>query len=79
MTKELRGQLAKAAKQRAERAKVGVRKVRQKGMSEVKKNEKNISQNYVRMAQQYIDGKASEHVDEIEKLLNAKQKELMQS
>jgi ribosome recycling factor len=79
MTKELREQLAKAAKQRAERAKVGVRKVRQKGMGEVKKNEKNISQNDVRMAQQYIDTIASEHVDEIEKLLNSKQKELMQS
>ncbi|XP_062501748.1 ribosome-recycling factor, mitochondrial-like [Corticium candelabrum] len=79
MTKELREQLSKAAKQRAEKARVGIRKVRQKGMNEVKQNGKTVSQNDVRMAQQHIDSKTALYVDKIDRLLDAKRKELLQS
>ena len=55
MTGELRESLAKLAKSHAERAKVGVRKARQRGMADLKKN-KSVSEDTVRRLEKYVGG-----------------------
>lgn len=53
MTGELRESLAKLAKAHAERAKVGVRKARQKGVTDLKKT-KSVSEDTVHRLEKYV-------------------------
>lgn len=54
MTGELRESLAKLAKNHAEKAKVGVRKARQKGMADLKKTSSSVSEDTVRRLEKYV-------------------------
>lgn len=54
MTGELRESLAKLAKSHAEKAKIGVRKARQKGMSDLKKASNSVSEDTVRRLEKYV-------------------------
>ena len=51
---EVRETLLKAAKVTCEDAKIGIRKARQKGMSDVRKHKKGISQDDARMVESYV-------------------------
>ncbi len=53
MTGELREKLAKLAKSHAEKAKVGVRKTRQKGMAELKGLE-SVSEDTIHRLEKYV-------------------------
>lgn len=55
MTGELRESLAKLAKTHAERAKVSVRKARQKGMADLRKT-KSVSEDTVHRLERYVGG-----------------------
>ena len=54
LTIEVRESLLKSAKVICEEAKVGIRKARQKGMSDVRKQKKAISQDDARMVEGYV-------------------------
>ena len=53
MTGELRESLAKLAKTHAEKAKVGVRKARQRGMADLKKTQ-SVSEDTVHRLEKYV-------------------------
>lgn len=54
MTGELRESLAKLAKTHAERAKVGVRKARQRGMADLKKTKTSVSEDTIHRLEKYV-------------------------
>ena len=54
MTGELRDNLAKLAKTHAEKAKVGVRKARQKGMADLKKASSLVSEDTIKRLEKYV-------------------------
>lgn len=56
MTGELRESLVKLAKSHAEKAKIGVRKARQKGMADLKKTSSSVSEDTVRRLEKYVSG-----------------------
>ena len=51
---EVRQDLVKSAKSLSEEAKVGIRKVRQKGMNDIRKQRKEISQDDARMLENHV-------------------------
>ena len=54
MTKELRASLVKQAKAHAEKTKVGLRKVRQKGITEARKSKKQISEDTIFRIEKHV-------------------------
>ena len=54
MTGELRESLAKLAKAHAEKAKVGVRKAKQKGVTDLKKTKSSVSEDTVHRLEKYV-------------------------
>ena len=57
LTMEVRESLVKSAKAVCEEAKIGIRRVRQKGMNDVRKQKKTMSQDDVRMVENYVSSK----------------------
>ena len=54
MTKELRERLVKLAKVNAEKAKVGIRKARQKGVSDVRKRKGTVSEDSIYRIEKHV-------------------------
>jgi hypothetical protein len=54
LTMEVRETLVKSAKAVCEEAKIGIRRVRQRGMNDVRKQKKAISQDDARMVENYV-------------------------
>ena len=54
ITKELRESLVKLAKANAEKAKVGIRKARQKGISDVRKRKGTVSEDSVHRIEKHV-------------------------
>ena len=54
LTLEVRENLVKSAKAVCEEAKIGIRRVRQKGMNDVRKQKKEMSQDDARMVENYV-------------------------
>ena len=54
MTKELRESLVKQAKVHAEKAKVGIRKVRQKGISEARRSKDSVSKDTIHRVENHV-------------------------
>ena len=54
MTKELRERVVKLAKVNAEKAKVGIRKARQKGISDVRKRKGTVSEDSIHRIEKHV-------------------------
>jgi ribosome recycling factor len=80
LTEERRRDITKVLRQDAEGARVAVRNVRRDVMSDIKEmlKEKLISQDEERKAETDIQKLTDKHVADIEQLLTAKEKEVMQ-
>jgi len=80
LTEERRREITKVLRHDAEGARVAVRNVRRDVMSDVKEmlKEKMISQDDERRAETEIQKLTDKHVADIEQLLTAKEKEVMQ-
>jgi ribosome recycling factor len=80
LTEERRRDVTKVARQDAEAAKVAVRNVRRDALSDVKDllKEKMIGQDDEKRAQEDIQKLTDRHVAEIDQVLAAKEKEIMQ-
>ncbi|VBB69451.1 Ribosome recycling factor [invertebrate metagenome] len=80
LSEERRVELVKVAHRYAEQARVAVRNVRRDGMESLKKMEKDgtISQDLQRQHSQDIQIVTDEHVQQIDELLLAKEKEVIQ-
>ncbi|MEE4350817.1 MAG: ribosome recycling factor [Pacificimonas sp.] len=79
MTEERRKELAKLASQYGEKAKVAVRNVRRDGMEELKASEKkgDISQDEQKRGEAEVQKMTDEHIAEIDKVMAAKEQEIM--
>ena len=80
LTEERRRDITKVLKHDAENARVAVRNVRRDVMADVKEalKEKMITQDDERRAEQDIQKLTDKHIADIEQLLQAKEKEIMQ-
>ncbi len=80
LTEERRKELVKIVRNMAEEGKVAVRNVRRDVMADVKEalKEKMITQDDERRAEQDIQKLTDKHIADIEQLLQAKEKEIMQ-
>jgi ribosome recycling factor len=80
LTEERRRDITKILRQDAEGARVAVRNVRRDVMSDIKDllKEKLISQDEERKAETDIQKLTDKHIADIEQLLSAKEKEVMQ-
>ena len=78
-TEERRKQLAKDVAKMAEEAKVAVRSIRRDGIDEAKAMQKNseISEDELKGAEDQIQKLTDKYVDEVDKVLAAKEKEVM--
>ncbi|TYZ59795.1 hypothetical protein PybrP1_001407, partial [[Pythium] brassicae (nom. inval.)] len=77
MSAETRAELQKAAKKQAELARQHVRRVRQEAMNQAKKLKDDISEDDVKKHTDQIQKLTDDAVDEIGKLLAAKEKDLV--
>ncbi|XP_046842542.1 ribosome-recycling factor-like [Xenia sp. Carnegie-2017] len=77
LTIEVRQDLVKSAKSLSEEAKIGIRKVRQKGMNDIRKQRKEISQDDARMLENHIQFLTDNYVKQVDDLLQEKSKELL--
>jgi len=77
ITQEYRENLSKTAKATCEQAKQSIRKIRQKGMSDVKKNKKGRSDDDVRLVEKMIQQITDEYCGDTDVLLAEKTKELL--
>lgn len=77
VTQEYRENLTKVAKSTCEQAKQSIRKVRQKGMSDVKKNKNGRSEDDVKTVEKMIQQLTDQFCDDTEVLLEEKTKELL--
>ncbi|XP_028392106.1 uncharacterized protein LOC114516747 [Dendronephthya gigantea] len=77
LTMEVRKTLVKSAKEVCEEAKIGIRRVRQKGMNDVRKQKKVMSQDDVRMIENYIQSLTDNYVEQVDKMLHEKSEELL--
>jgi ribosome recycling factor len=80
MTEERRKELAKLAHQYAEKAKIAVRNVRRDGMDHLKQDEKKheISQDEHKRLENEVQRLTDETIAEIDSILTAKDKEILQ-
>ncbi|XP_046841895.1 ribosome-recycling factor-like [Xenia sp. Carnegie-2017] len=77
LTMELRHDLVKSAKGLSKEAKIGIRKMRQKGMNDVLKQRKEISQDDARMLENHIQFLTDNYVKQVDDILREKSKELL--
>lgn len=77
ITQEYRENLSKTAKATCELAKQSIRKIRQKGMSDVKKNKKGRSDDDVRLVEKMIQQITDQYCGDTDVLLAEKTKELL--
>ena len=79
LTEERRKELVKEIKKMAEDSKVAIRSIRRDGMDEFKNKQKNneITEDDLRNAEDKIQKLTDKYVDEIEKLYDNKEKEIM--
>ena len=80
LTQERRTELAKIAHKYSEQARIAVRTVRRDGMDKVKKHEKggDLSQDAARQQTDQIQKLTDQMIAQIDQLLGAKEKEIMQ-
>jgi ribosome recycling factor len=80
LTEERRREVAKVARQDAENARVAVRNVRRDVMNDIKEalKEKMISQDDERRAETEVQKLTDKYIADVEQLLAAKEKEIMQ-
>lgn len=80
LTKENRQELVKKTKKLAEEAKVGIRNIRRDGNDELKKAEKNkeITEDESKGAQEDIQKLTDKYIAEIDKVVENKEKEIME-
>lgn len=80
LTEERRQQLVKVVRKQAEEKRVAVRNIRREVNDEIKKWEKNklIAEDESRRAQQQVQQLTDRYVQEIDQLLAAKEKEIME-
>lgn len=80
LSQERRAELAKLASKYAENARIAIRNVRRDGMEQLKKAEKSseISEDEMHGDSDKIQKETDKHVAEIDRLLEAKEKEIMQ-
>ena len=79
LTEERRKEIVKDVKKMAEEAKVGVRAARRDGMEEAKAEQKegNITEDELKQAEIEIQKITDKNIEEIDKILEAKEKEVM--
>ena len=79
LNEERRKEIVKDVKKMAEEAKVGVRAARRDGMEEAKAEQKegNITEDELKQAEIEIQKIADKNIEEIDKILEAKEKEVM--
>ncbi len=80
LTEQRRRELVKVVRQEAEQARVSVRNIRRDSLSKLKErvHEKQITEDEERRESEYVQKLTDEHVAKIEKLLRAKETELME-
>lgn len=79
LTEERRAELVKTAKKFAEEAKVAIRNIRRDANDDIKKLEKtDISEDESRRHQDDIQKSTDKFISEVEKVLSAKEKEIME-
>ncbi|DBA01826.1 TPA: hypothetical protein N0F65_002942 [Lagenidium giganteum] len=76
MSKETRAELIKVAKKQAEQARQHVRRVRQDAMNHFKKLKDDVSEDEIKVQQDKIQKLTDQTIEEIGKLLAAKEKDL---
>ena len=79
LTEERRKELAKEIRKIAEEAKVSIRAIRRDGIDEAKANQKNseITEDELKSAETEIQKITDKYIDEIDKILADKEKEIM--
>ena len=79
LTEERRKELAKEIRKIAEEAKVAIRAIRRDGIDEFKAKQKNseITEDELKMAEDNIQKITDKNIDEIDKLTDGKEKEIM--
>lgn len=79
LNEERRKELVKDVKKMAEEAKVAIRAVRRDGIEEAKKEQKegNITEDDLKQSENEIQKLTDKHVEEIDKILENKEKEIM--
>ena len=79
LTEERRKELAKEIRKIAEEAKVSIRAIRRDGIDEFKAKQKNseITEDELKMAEDNIQKITDKNIDEIDKLTDGKEKEIM--
>lgn len=80
LTEERRKDLIKIAKKLAEDHRIGIRNVRREANDEAKKQQKSseITEDDLRRTEQEVQKKTDQHVGDIDKLLNAKEQEILE-
>ncbi len=80
LTEERRRELVKYVRKKAEECKVGIRNIRRDANEEIKKLEKEseISEDDRRRAQEEIQELTNEKIKEVDRILEAKEKEIME-
>jgi ribosome recycling factor len=78
MSKETRAELIKAAKKQAEQSRQHVRRVRQDAMTSAKKFKETMSEDDVKKQQDDVQKLTDDAINEIGKLLAAKEKDLVE-
>ena len=79
LNEERRKEIVKDIKKMAEDAKVAIRSIRREGIEEAKKEQKegNITEDDLKQAENEIQKLTDKHVEEIDKILENKEKEIM--
>ncbi|MEJ6019477.1 ribosome recycling factor [Corynebacterium sp. H113] len=80
LTEERRREMTKVAKGKGEDAKIAIRNVRRKGMEVLKKIQKDgdAGEDEVQTAEKELDGITKKYVDQVDVLVERKEKELME-
>ena len=79
LNEERRKEIVKSIKKMAEESKIAVRSIRRDGIEEFKKKQKDseITEDELRMAEEEIQKITDKNIDEIDKLTDGKEKEIM--
>ena len=79
LNEERRKEIVKSIKKMAEESKIAVRSIRRDGIEEFKKKQKDseITEDELRMAEEEIQKITDKYIDEIDKILADKEKEIM--
>ncbi len=80
LTEERRRDMVKLAKSKGEDAKIAIRNIRRKGMEALKKIQKDgdAGEDEVQAAEKELDGVTKKYVEQVDELVDRKEKELME-